>query len=319
MLKKVIFYFFILIHFASSAQKNDSAMYRFKQAEEELKQLQKVVFYSRKEADRLEANKEFITVWKSIINDPKILSYPFDSLKDVSVLTPEDKKFKLITWDFHKDDGTFAYFGFLLVNNSKRIKKGFMHHETLNAYEAFQLIDRSSAVKSPESYIGFPDKWFGMLYTQIIACDGFYTLIGWDGNDKLTQRKFIDALYFKDDGTPVFGKDIFKFPRKNPKRLMFEYSNEVSMSLKFNERRNQIVYSHLSSREEGDVLAGQTQYYGPDGSFDALELKKDKWVTLEDVDARNKKNKNYKLDDMPRAEKPDTKKHKKLMPVSKTK
>jgi hypothetical protein len=28
------------------------------------------------------------------------------------------------------------------------------------------------------------------------------------------------------------------------------------------------------------------QFYGPDGSFDAIELKKDRWVSIEDVDAR---------------------------------
>jgi len=296
MLKKLICYFFLLLHIALTAQKNDTSLYRFKQAEAELKSLQKKVFYSRRESDRLEANKEFIALWKGIVNDPNILRYPFDSLKDISVLTPRDKKFRLITWDFHKDDGSFAYFGFLLVNNSKRVKTGFMRHETIQAYEAFQLVDRSATVKSPESYVGSPDKWFGMLYTQLIECDGYYTLIGWDGNDKLTQRKFVDVLYFKDDGTPVFGKDVFKFPRKNPRRLMFEYSNEVSMSLRYNEKRNQIVYSHLSSKEEGDVLAGQTQYYGPDGSFDALELKKDKWITVEDIDARNERSKNDDVD-----------------------
>lgn len=306
MLKKIIFCFLVIINLYSAAQKNDSSMYRFRQAEEELKQLQKAVFYSRREADRLEANKEFIAAWKRIIDNPKILNYAFDSLKDVSILTPRDKKFKLITWDFHKDDGTFSYFGFLLVNNSKRVKKGFLHYETENAYESFQLIDRSASVKSPENYIGGPEKWFGMLYTQLVECDGFYTLIGWDGNDKLTQRKFIDALYFKEDGTPVFGKDIFRFPRKNPKRLMFEFSSQVSMSLKYNERRSQIVYSHLSSKEEGSMLEGQLQYYGPDGSFDALELKKDKWVTVEDVDARNEKSKNDNV------EKPDPKKRTQL-------
>lgn len=309
MLKKIIFYFLAIISLHGFAQKNDSAMYRFKRAEQELKQLQKAVFYSSKEADRLEANKAFIAVWKTIIDNPKILNYQFDSLKDISILTPRDKKFKLITWDFHKNDGTFSYFGFLLVNNTKRVKKGFLKHETINAYESFQLVDRSATVRSPENHIGGPDKWFGMLYTQLIECDGFYTLIGWDGNDNLTQRKFIDALYFKADGTPVFGKDIFRFPRKNPRRMMFEWSSKVSMSLKYNEKRSQIVYSHLSSKDESGMLDGQLQYYGPDGSFDALELKKDKWVTVEDIDARNDKNKNDN------ATKPDTKKHKKIMPV----
>ena len=71
-------------------------------------------------------------------------------------------------------------------------------------------------------------------------------------------------LYFKPNGDPVFGKDVFKFPRKNPRRLMFEYSTDISMSVKYNERRNQIVYSHLSSRQQGSLLDGQFQYYRND-------------------------------------------------------
>jgi hypothetical protein len=87
---------------------------------------------------------------------------------------------------------------------------------------------------------------------------------------------------------------------------VFEYSSEVSMSLKYIEKRKQIVYSHLAPKDEGEILIGQYQYYGPDGSFDALELKKDKWMVIEDIDARNSKSKN---DD---AVKPDPKKQKPL-------
>jgi hypothetical protein len=281
------------------SQKQDTSLRIFREAERELKLLQKEAFYSKKEADRVAGNKKFIAVWDGIVSDSRILKYPFDSLKEVSILAPADKKFKLITWNLHKDDGTHGYFGYLLVNNSKRIKKGMFKHETVEAYEYFKLIDFSGTIKNPENYIGSPAKWFGMLYYSLVECDGFYTLLGYDLNDNLTKKKFVDVLYFKPDGTPVFGKDVFKFARKNPKRLMFEYSSEVSMSLKYNEKRHQIIYSHLAPKEEGSVLENQFQYYGPDGSFDALELRKDKWVTLEAIDITNEKNKNDK------AEKPD--------------
>jgi len=302
MFKNVAFICSFLFLTQLSAQKVDSSLQIFRHAETELKELQKTVFFSKKESVRMEANKKFIALWDGIINEPNILKYPFDSLKEISILSPRDKKFRLITWNIPKDDGTHAFFGYLLVNNSKRIKKGLFRYETIESYEAFKLLDRSGMIKSPESHIGPPDKWYGMLYYSLIECDGFYTLLGWDGNDKLTQKKFVDVLYFKGDGTPIFGKDVFKFPRKNPKRLMFEYSSEVSMSLKYNEKSNRIVYSHLAPKQEGSLLNGQFQYYGPDGSFDALELKKDKWVTVEDIDARNDKNKNDK------AEKPDPEK-----------
>ncbi|MES2680716.1 MAG: hypothetical protein V4635_12555 [Bacteroidota bacterium] len=303
MFKNFIAGFFAFINAFAFGQNSDTMLTVFRQAENELADLHRVAFYSRNEAERIDANKKMLAAWDAIVSNPKILNYDFDRLKkDISILVPKNKRFKLITWNTFKNDGSYAYFGYLLVNNNKRIKKGFLKHETIEAYEYFKLLDRSATVKSPESYIGSADKWFGMLYTSLIDCDGFYTLIGWDGNDKITQRKFVDVLSFKSDGEPVFGKDVFKFPRKNPKRLMFEYSSEITMSLKYNDKRNQIVYSHLGPNQEGEVLSGQLQYYGPDGSYDALELKKDKWVVVEDVDARGDKNKND------RAEKPDPKK-----------
>ncbi|WP_317899476.1 hypothetical protein [Aurantibacillus circumpalustris] len=288
MLKKIIFFFLTLFSVLGSSQKNDTSLYQFGQAEKELMSIQKKAFHSRSEKDRIEGNKEFIGIWNKIIIYPSILNYPFDSLKnDISVLSPKDKKFKLITWNLHKEDGTHAFFGYLLVNNTKRIKKGFMKHETIESYDYFQLIDRSPTVKYPETFVGSPQKWFGMLYVQLIECDGYYTLIGWDGNDKLTQRKFVDVLSFRNNGDAVFGKDVFRIPRKNPRRLMFEFSQEVSMSLKYDEKRNQIIYSHLSSKQEGSLLDGQYQYYGPDGSFDALEVKKGKWIIVEDIDIKS--------------------------------
>lgn len=302
MFKKIIFLFFTTASVFCYGQKYDSSLYVFKLAELELMELQTKTFHSRTEKERIEGNKEFMRVWERIIANPNILNYPFSNLKDISVLSPKDNRFKLITWNLHRNDGTHAFFGYLLVNNRKRVKTGFMKHEFIENYEYFRLIDRSPTVKYPETYIGTPDKWFGMLYTQLIECDGYYTLIGWDGNDKLTQRKFVDVLDFRANGEPVFGKDVFKFPRKNPKRLMFEYSQEVSMSLRYNERRNQIVFSHLSSKQEGSVLDGQFQYYGPDGSFDALELRKDKWVLVEDIDI------NSGIDPIKDSKKPDPKK-----------
>ena len=283
--KRILFFLFIITVLICFPQKNDSSFVFFKEVEQELKIIEKG-FLSRIESERIDANKKFIAAWDKIVNDANILNYPFDSIKEASILFPKNKKFKLITWNLNKDDGTHTYFGYLIVNNSKRIKKSFLNYKTISEFEVFKLRDHSIDVKSAENHIGGPDKWFGMLYTQIIECDGFYTLIGWDGNSKLTKRKFIDVLYFKSDGEPVFGKDIFKIPKKSPKRLMFEYSSEVSMSLKYIERKNQIIYSHLASREDGAFLEGMFQFYGPDGSFDAIELKKDRWVSIEDVDAR---------------------------------
>ncbi len=313
----VVINLMLMFCFCAKAQKEDSVFNYSKGVYEELKSLQKKVFYSKIEKERLDANKEFIKLIESVASNKNALTFPFDSLKEISTLSPNNKKFKLITWNIPKEDQTHLFFGFLIVNGAVTKKTGLFKRETIQQYQYFKLIDKSAGIKNPETYVGTCDKWHGMLYYELIECDDYYTLLAWDGNDKLIQRKFIDVLYFKPDGTPVFGKDVFKFPRKNPRRIMFEYSSEVTMSLKYHDKKNAIIYSHLAPREEGDIMKGLPQYYGPDGSYDSMEQKKGKWIIIEDVNAKNDKNKNDSNWNNPLN--PKKIKHKKTLPGNKTK
>lgn len=283
----------LLICQLSFAQLSETDIKYYADLEDSLKHISQRVFFSKKEKNKFEANKQFIALWNEVLKDEKSMQYPFDSLKkDVSLLMAPDKKFRIITWNIIKEDQTHAFFGFIQVNNSKTIKKGLFKKETTAQYDVFPLVDKSASVKTPENYVSDPSKWFGMLYVDCIKSDDeFYTLIAWDGNDKLTQRKFIDVLYFKPDGTPMFGKDVFKIPGKFAKRIMFEYASEVAMSLKYNSNRKQIIFSHLAPNGLDPTLEGQYQYYGPDGSFDALEMKKGKWVYEPAIDIRKDKDK----------------------------
>lgn len=290
-----LFLFIVTLFMAqlSYAQLSEAELKFYSDIEDSLKHVSQRVFFSKKEKNKFEANKQFLAIWNEVLKDEKSMQYPFDSLKkDVSLLMAPDKKFRIITWNIIKEDQTHVFFGFIQVNNSKTVKKGLFKKETTHQYDLFPLLDKSATVKTPENYVADPSKWFGMLYVDCIKSDDeFYTLIAWDGNDKLTQRKFIDVLYFKPDGTPMFGKDVFKFPGKFAKRIMFEYASEVAMSLKYNTNRKQIIFSHLAPNGLDPTLEGQFQYYGPDGSFDALEMKKGKWVYESAIDIRKDKDK----------------------------
>lgn len=277
----------------SIAQLTDSDIKYYSDLEDSIKSTSRYVFYSKKESNRFEANKQFLLLWNLILKNENSMYYPFDSLKkDVSILTSPDKKFRIITWDMRKDDQTYVYFGFIQVNNSITTKKGIFKKETIHQYQYFPLLDKSASVKTPENYVAEPSKWFGMLYVDVIkSSDDFYTLIGWDGNEKLIQRKFIDILSFKEDGTPIFGKDVFKYPGKFAKRIMFQYASEVSMSLKYNSSRKQIIFSHLAPNTPDPFLENQYQYYGPDGSFDALYMKKGSWIYDPAIDIRKDRDK----------------------------
>jgi hypothetical protein len=270
------------------AQSIDTSLIKIKNTEKEIQSLCKIAFYSKNETLRNTANTSIVAAWNKIIALPEVLDYPFDSLKkDISILENEAKNLKIITWNIFTNEGTYNYFGFVCHKSFTKIKTGFLRRKKIECYQFYPLIDKSETIKSPEAFVGTANKWFGMLYYKMIECNSFITLLAYDPNDKLIQRKFVDVLFFKSNGEPVFGKDVFKFSRKNPRRLMFEYGSSITMSLRYDENNHRIVYSHLSAKQEGNLLEGQFQYYGPDGSFDALEFKKDKWVTVEDIDARN--------------------------------
>lgn len=296
---KITLFFWVIFNQLFSQQ--DSLWKHFNSTEKRLKSLCFYAFKGRNEKQRMDSNKVFFHLFKSVLEIPESFYYPFDSLKnDVSILINKDKTFRIITWNLPKNDGTHLYYGFIQnwYKPSKEDKKEF---------QFYVLNDVSETLKnSPETYVGSPQKWFGMLYYQLIESKDYWILLGWDGNEKLIQRKFIDVLYFKKDGTPVFGKDVFKVPKKNPKRIMFQYSTDVVMTLRYEERKNAIVFSHLSPESDDPYMKEQYQFYGPDGSFDAFVKEKDKWKLVEDIDIRNPED-NYNPN-----KKPDPKKQKPL-------
>ncbi|GIV27913.1 MAG: hypothetical protein KatS3mg027_1727 [Bacteroidia bacterium] len=296
---KIIFSLYVQLVIAKVP--NDSIYHKIQTLEMRLKHLAEYAFKSKNEQQRLDSNKVFFQLFKEIFQYPESFQYPFDSLKkDVSFLMNKDKTFRIITWNVPKNDGTHLYFGF--IQHWFKEKK----NESVT-YRLHTLIDVSNTLKnSPETYVGKPDKWFGMLYYQIIEGIDYWILLGWDGNEKLIQRKFIDVLYFKKDGTPIFGKDVFKMPKKNPKRIMFQYSSDVVMTLRYEPKKNAIVFSHLSPDSDDPYLKNQYQFYGPDGSFDAFVKDKDKWKLVEDIDMRNPD------DSYSPSKKPDPKKQKPL-------
>jgi hypothetical protein len=162
--------------------------------------------------------------------------------------------------------------------------------------QLYPLLDKSSEIKNPENAITDNKKWFGMLYHRIIhtkvKSKDYYTLLGWDGNDKFTQKKIIDVITFDKTGVPHFGADIFNYQKKFPKRVIFEYSATCSMSLKYSTKKDSIVFGHLAPLKP--QFEGQYQYYCSDMSFDGFGFKKGKWNYGKDLNAVNERDENDK-------------------------
>jgi hypothetical protein len=108
--------------------------------------------------------------------------------------------------------------------------------------------------------------------------------LGYDANEPFSQKKIIEVMRFTKSGAPFFGARIFneKKDDKNPKaRRIFEYSKQVSMTLRFDEKTNMIAFDHLiPTKPENKGLFFD---YVPDLSYDGYQWEGGKWVFKSNV------------------------------------
>jgi len=258
----------------------------FKLQEDSLVNLLSNISRNNSNEKNAEINNAFKRVLHEVLMFDGSFGYDFLSLsKKIGIITSSDEKLKLYNWNIILNDGSYNYFCLMQIVNE-------------NSIEIVELTDKSAEIDSPESKVLSADSWFGALYYDIVVISEkkkqYYTLLGWDGNDFFTNKKVVDVLTIENN-TLKFGADIFKYGKKNPTRIFFEYSNKAAMTLTYNSKLNMIVFDHLSPSQK--MYEGHYQYYGPDFSYDGLYWKNGKWILEEDIDVkspkiRNKKKKN---------------------------
>lgn len=235
----------------------------------------------RNDIEKRELNKNIQRIISTLLEDKETIMQVLDSVPHLGKLISKDKNLKIINWNLVYEDGSHEYFGYILHYNA----------ETKN-FETFTLLDKSKEITNPEEAVLTSQTWFGALYYQIIETEyketKYYTLLGWDGYNEFKNRKVIEILQFSKKGSPKFGASIFsKGNNESKRRIIFEYTDRVSMALLYDDRVRQIVYDHLAPSDP--AYKDQFQYYGPDGSYDTFKFKRGKWVYSTDFDIRNSK------------------------------
>jgi hypothetical protein len=291
--RKLIIVGFFFTFFVKASHAQSSLL---SASQDTLKRICKQLYAAPKDVDKKRYNQELLKAFERALSIDGAFDFAFDSLTDIARLTPPDKKFRILNWNVPYEDGTQEYFGFIQYKHVVTVKgkRKSERNETLMLYP---LIDKSMDIKNPENSISDNKNWYGMLYYAIIPKktkkQTYYTLLGWDGNDKFSKKKIIDVLTFDSKGVPRFGADIFVTPKKKFKRVIFEYASSCSMSLKYNSKKDSIVFDHLAP--ENPSLVGQYQYYCPDMSYDGFGFKQGKWNYGEDLNIVNDKNHNDKF------------------------
>ncbi len=239
----------------SFAQKN-----KFEEHESQLSKLADKVYNSKSESKRLEYNLEFIELWDYIIDDPKSMRFPFESLTSFPILTSSNKKLRIINWMVPLDDNRFQYHAIVQYYDINKI------------YQAVHLDPINEEIPNLQSVKLKDNKWVGALYYHMQKIKRgkkeHYILLGWDGNTERSNKKLIEVLTIGKEVT--FGEPIFRKKKERFHRYIIEYQEGAAASITYKEKEDRIIISNLIPQSPD--LKGLYDYYIPDGSINAFEL-----------------------------------------------
>ena len=276
-MKKICFLVFALYSLISSAQKGNNNL--FTEYEDTLKVMAHTIMNAETETEKRLANTAFITNLTEVLQYEKSFKFPFDSLPTISRILSPDNTFRIFNWLLKKDNGAYEYYAIIHYHNKKRKR-----------YEIIPLVDNSANIRNAEQEDLDAKNWYGGIYYQVVYIKKigrkYYTLLAWDGNDGYSTKKIIDVMYFSGKNKIKFGLPIFKKNKKeSQKRVVIEYDAKTSVSVKYQEKEQRIVFNHLVPPKKD--LEGLEEYYIPEGTFNSYQYKKGKWLLEEDIDIRN--------------------------------
>lgn len=282
------FLFFYLIAFQTFGQnKNKSAktppvipnVQQLKVYNDSLKIYNDELVNAPSDTLRSAAALKIIKTFSKALRQEGSFHYEFDSLSSIAILTPPDKKFRIFTWQLVFDNGLHRYFGVIQSNDQK---------PTLQP-----LVDYGDYYQHPDSIIVDADRWIGALYYQIIPQKSgkttYYTLLGWDGNNPMSNKKIIEILWFDKEDKAKFGYPLFEMSvGKSPCRVILEYKKDATLSLNYYPDIQQIYFDHLTSLSGG--LNPIEVDKVPDGTLEAFQWSKGKWRYVNLVEYERRKN-----------------------------
>lgn len=209
-------------------------------------------------SSRQHGQDQFIKGLKQWLSSAAYSDKALHDLKYVSVKSPADSTFSIITWQLIDDKKAHSYYGFVRLASGKVIE--LKSENNVNTKDiVYESLDA--------------DNWYGALYYNLLPTKyngkKAYLLFGYDGHKDFEHRKIVDVLYFENEN-PVFGAELFKKSTIGNReqlntRLLIEYSKDANVSLNYNEGLQMITHDHLISRT--GTLKGQGPTFVPDGSY----------------------------------------------------
>ncbi|MEM9821154.1 MAG: hypothetical protein AAF985_08790 [Bacteroidota bacterium] len=258
-----------------NAQIDADAFKQLQLLEAEMQGLAKTLLLDSIQENRLLANQTLKVKMEEALNIEGSFDYPFDSLVNLSFQYPDDRSFRIITWQLYVDLEDYRYAGYIQTNAAKP--------------QVTPLKDQSKTVEDPEYDVLDGANWFGGVYYKLMQFKHSkgqrYLLFGYNGYKLFHKRKFVDVLYFE-NGQAVFGDDVFQSDQPNrpdlaKSRMVMTYSAETMVKLNYDENLDIIIFDNLIAG--AGSLPGQGPVMVPDGSYSGYRLKKGNWVFVEKI------------------------------------
>jgi hypothetical protein len=249
------------------------------QLEDDIKPYAYTILNGETLAERFRADSAFTRGLVRALNMPYSFNYHFDSLTTISQMYAPDSSFRIFTWQMEMED----------LNHYRQ--KGAIQMRTANgSLKLFPLFDYSAYSENPVDSVRDARHWIGSVYYNIIQTTynrrTYYTLFGFDANDSRSNKKWLEVLWFDEQGNPQFGGRFFNYredamkPKQPAFRFCYEYKKDASAKLNYDPEMGMIIMAHLVS-EEGDNSKKHTLV--PYGSFEGFKWLGGKWVHQADI------------------------------------
>jgi len=155
MKKLILINILVFLCFSAFAQKGNATL--FAEYEDTLKVMAYTIMNADTEEEKRTANTAFIENLTEVLQYEKSFKFPFDSLVNTGRVYSPDNTFRIFSWLFEKDNGTYEYYGLVHYQNKRRKR-----------FEVIPLVDNSANIRNPEQEDLDATTWFGGLVYNII-------------------------------------------------------------------------------------------------------------------------------------------------------
>jgi len=225
---------------------------------------------------KLLLSQELWTRMEQLLGHEPLFKHNFTGYEQVSTLQSPDGLVKVLTWNLEFANGTNTFRGAVAVNLDGKV----VVHELKDSYQS---------IKNPEQASLSTTKWFGAVYYEILQHsyrrNTYYTLLGFNPNNPFSKIRVVEVMSLAANGTPRFGHAILEVEGRSKRRMILEYSNRVSMMLRYDAGERMIVMDNLVP--SAPMFQNDFRYYGPDFTHNGLRFEKGKWVYVDNIELRN--------------------------------